>query len=637
MRPRSSTQVSHLLRRSRPLADRKDDHHRPSTPASPEGAFSPHLLSDRVVIKMLYEEYIRIEQVEAAWYRWRARQAEPGAERIPFWRSFLDDPDLDPETIFRYAAEAYDFKPLPFSRVEILTFLQTHANRFTEAQWEAMNRLRILPAGLDYTAPEEQRPLIFATPDPTLPEVHRFLDSLQLPRFELQYAPENLVLSMLAHRSRHANPLEGKRLALDYDLASGSDDQVIDEETLDAEINRSALLHLFETLLVESVRQGASDIHIVPNAQRHIEIHFRIDGVLQPWHEEKRIHPEAFIAVVKDHAVGVDRFVRDRAQDGFIQRHIDDTLIRFRVSVLPVVNARLDVRSESIVLRILDDRKVIQDLSLIGLQQKAHDALAWAIQQPYGMVILTGPTGSGKSTTLNAILNQVATPDRNVISVEDPVEYVLPRVRQIKLSHNLTLEEALRAILRHDPDVVMVGEMRDRATAELAIKLANTGHLTFSTLHTNDAPSAVSRLYKMGVEPFLIAYAINLVVAQRLVRVLCPQCKVVDEQPDRVLLERLGFTDDDLRETTFYRHGDDAGCPICFGAGYRGRQAIAEALPFTEAIRHIIVSAGEVIDEAAIRRQALEDGMIPQQEAARHLVREGKTSIQEMMRVVFTQ
>ncbi len=192
------------------------------------------------------------------------------------------------------------------------------------------------------------------------------------------------------------------------------------------------------------------------------------------WHVEERIHPEAFLAVVKDNSFNVDRFVRDKAQDGFIQRQVDGTLIRFRVSVLPVVNARLDIRSESIVIRILDDRKVVKDLALLGLHQNALDRVDWAIRQPYGMVVLTGPTGSGKSTTLNAALTQVATPDRNVITVEDPVEYVIPEVRQIKLSHQLTLDEALRAILRHDPDVVMVGEMRDRATAELAIKLANT-------------------------------------------------------------------------------------------------------------------------------------------------------------------
>ncbi|QXD14488.1 GspE/PulE family protein [Rhodocaloribacter litoris] len=630
--------LAHRLRRKR--ATRPHPPARPAaeTPAPPPrdaagtDPFSPHLLEDRVVIKLLYEELIRIEQVEQAWYRWKAGRAN---NRTPLWRFLLEVSDLDRETIFAQAAAVYDFKPLELTKVEILAFLQTHAKQFTDAQWARMAELRLLPAGIDYTARNGQRPLIFATHDPTNPAVHRFLESLNLRGYELRYASETLVSALLAGRTRYTASLERHELALDYSQAP-DDEHRIDEETLEAEINRSALIHLFETVLVEAVRQGASDIHIVPNSRRHIEILFRIDGVLHQWHVEERVHPEAFIAVVKDNAVGVDRFVRDRAQDGFIQRQVDGALIRFRVSVLPVVNARLDLRSESIVIRVLDDRKVIQDLSLLGLDEPACATLEWAIRQPYGMVILTGPTGSGKSTTLNALLNQVATPDRNVLSVEDPVEYVLPKVRQIKLSHNLTLDEALRAILRHDPDIVMVGEMRDRATAELAIKLANTGHLTFSTLHTNDAPSAVSRLYKMGVEPFLIAYAIHLVVAQRLLRILCPECKVPDEHPDPVLLERLGFTPEEIAATTFFKPGEKPQCSTCFGAGYRGRQAIAELLPVSEAIRHLIITAGEAIDEGAIRRQALKEGMITQQEAARKLIQAGKTSVEEVLRVIFT-
>src|SRR5690606_30076656 len=226
-----------------------------------------------------------------------------------------------------------------------------------------------------------------------------------------------------------------------------------------------------------------------------------------------------------------DRFERGMAQDGFIQRRIDDALIRYRVSVLPIATANPDIRAESIVIRVLDDRKVITDLSKLGLREGALAQFAKPTSQTHGMVILTGPTGSGKSTTLVAALSQVVTPEVNVLTVEDPVEYVIPGVRQIKLSHKLNFDQAIRAILRHDPDIVMVGEMRDKDTADLAIKLANTGHLTFSTLHTNDAPSAVSRLFKMGIEPFLIAYAINLVVAQRLIRSLCPDCKRPDPSP----------------------------------------------------------------------------------------------------------
>ncbi|MDX1419530.1 MAG: ATPase, T2SS/T4P/T4SS family, partial [Rubricoccaceae bacterium] len=198
-------------------------------------------------------------------------------------------------------------------------------------------------------------------------------------------------------------------------------------------------------------------------------------------------------------------------------------------------------------------------------------------------------------------------------------------------------EGALRSVLRHDPDVVMVGEMRDRQTAELAIKLANTGHLTFSTLHTNDAPSAVSRLFKMGLEPFLIAYAINLVVAQRLLRKLCPACRQADPDPDPVLLQELGFTDAEIAETTFYRPGEDDHCKTCKGVGYKGRRAIAEALYFSRDIRHLIVKAGDEIDEDAIREKAVEEGMLTLVASGREIIKRGQTSVEEVLRVIATE
>jgi type IV pilus assembly protein PilB len=465
------------------------------------------------------------------------------------------------------------------------------------------------------------------------------MHALELERFELCYAPGSVVRTVLdeafPRKNEFLERIKGdSETAFDLGMSFESGQKtLLDEDALEAEINRSSLINLTEALLVESVRLGASDIHIYPNGQRQTEIHFRIDGRLQLWHKETKTHPEAVLAVIKDNSMNVDRFERDRAQDGFIQRWVDDTLIRFRVSVLPIANANPDVRAESIVIRVLDDRKVVTDLSKLGLLEGALAQFNKAIKQPHGMVILTGPTGSGKSTTLVAALSQVVSPDVNVITVEDPVEYLIPGVRQTKLSHKLDLEGALRAILRHDPDVVMVGEMRDRPTAELAVKLANTGHLTFSTLHTNDAPSAVSRLYKMGLEPFLIAYAINLVVAQRLMRTICQSCKEPERDLDRILVRELGFSDEEIDTTTFYKAGRKKSCPTCKGKGYKGRRAVAEALYFSPAIRKIIVEAGGSIDEDAIREKAVEEGMLTLSASARELIKRGETSVEEMIRV----
>ena len=398
--------------------------------------------------------------------------------------------------------------------------------------------------------------------------------------------------------------------------------------TLDAEINKSALINLVEGALVEGVRRGASDIHFIPRSGNKTEILIRIDGNLQTWHIQEGTLPEAVIAVVKDRSKGMDRFEREKAQDGFIQREIDGQIIRFRVSVLPMVGTELKNKFESVVIRILDDRKVIKDLGKLGLAGYAREAFQKAITQPQGMVILTGPTGSGKSTSLVAALYQVINPTVNVLTVEDPVEYVIEGARQLKIGYKMNFEQAIRSILRHDPDIVLVGEMRDKETAEIAIKLANTGHLTFSTLHTNDAPSAVSRLYKMGIEPFLIAYAINIIVAQRLIKTLCPNCKKRVVNFDETIMDAAKLN---IAEWRNYKVYEPKGCDKCGGTGYKGRIAIHEALYFTKQIRQTIVTSGIEVDEEKIRVQARKDGTLSLREAGLEKVRLGLSSIEEVL------
>jgi type IV pilus assembly protein PilB len=310
-----------------------------------------------------------------------------------------------------------------------------------------------------------------------------------------------------------------------------------------------------------------------------------------------------------------------------MQRKQDDHIIRYRVSILPIVHTEYRRKLESIVIRVLDDRNVITDLHKLGLQKQSRTEFEKAIKQPQGMVILTGPTGSGKSTTLMAALHHVMKPELNVLTVEDPVEYVIRGARQIKIGPHLDFEGAMRCILRHDPDIVMVGEIRDRTTAEIAIKLANTGHLTFSTLHTNDAPSAISRLFKMGVEPFLIAYAINLIVAQRLIRTLCEHCKTVDSEMNDIVPYTLGFKENEITETTFYK---PVGCEEC-NQGFKGRTAITEALYFTREIRRIILEAGTEVDEEAIRNEGLKNGMLTLRASGRERIKEGVTTCEEIM------
>jgi len=541
----------------------------------------------------------------------------------------VSDFNFNHDLIFREVALLYafpelrvNFRTLSEERIDEIKDLMTgHGDELKELLLEH----QVIPYGFDKKVKDK---LLLAATDPTDRRLTKIAYAFNTKRFEIFYIEktsyERLIELIIPRENQYLQILEESAEEMDVE----NDEASIDEEELDAEINKSALINLIEAALVEGVRKGVSDIHIVPVSAKKTDILFRVDGKLAHWITQENTLPEAVMAVVKDRARGLDRFERESAQDGFIQRKIDNHVIRFRVSVLPMVGTELKNKFETIVIRILDDRKVIKDLGKLGLTGYSKDAFAKAISQPQGMIILTGPTGSGKSTTLVAALYQVINPSVNVLTVEDPVEYVIEGARQLKIGHRMNFEQAIRAILRHDPDIVLVGEMRDKETAETAIKLANTGHLTFSTLHTNDAPSAVARLYKMGIEPFLIAYAINIIVAQRLIRKLCNACKKKTEVLDENLLKSLGQNIDEWKTLDIY---EACGCEECSGTGYKGRLAIHEALAFTKRIRQLVVSAGNEIDEEEIREQSRLDGTRSLRESGLEKVKLGLTSITEVL------
>ena len=398
----------------------------------------------------------------------------------------------------------------------------------------------------------------------------------------------------------------------------------MDEQVLDEEIQKAKLGELVENCLVEAVRQKASDIHIVPKEGDCTEFYFRVGGKLVLWHQQEGTRPEAACAVVKDRSAHIDRSERNRIQDGFMERMIDEHTIRFRVNVLPVIGKDIDRSYERIVIRILDDRKAIRDLDKLGLQEQVRADLDEAIGKPHGLIFVTGPTGSGKSITLLAALHEVMDPSVNVLTLEDPVELLIEGASQIRIGGETTYDQAFRGILRHDPDVVMLGEIRDLQTAQIAFKLANTGHLTFSTLHTNDAVSAVMRLLKMGIEPTLVGSAIKLVLGQRLVRKLCAQCKAPEEAVDEALLLALGFTKEEIAQTPFYQ---PVGCKECRG-GYRGRTAIHDSLAFTKAFRSFVTGCSAEADEEEMRQKAIESGMFTFAESAKGRLKDGVTSLE---------
>ncbi len=470
--------------------------------------------------------------------------------------------------------------------------------------------------------------LMVLAADPTDKILHEIPQQTPYRRYEVFWSKLKTIEDLIQKISPQKNEFlqlleEAGDVITDLDSTAEAE---INEQALEEEINKSLLVNLFEGALVEAVRKDASDIHIIPANKNTVDTYFRIDGKLSLWHRQENTAPEALAAVVKDRSIGVDRFERDTAQDGFAQRLIDEHLIRFRVSILPIVSAEYERRFESIAVRVIDDRKVIADFRKLGFQQQAEREFLKSINTSKGIVIVTGPTGSGKSTTLMAALHQIIKPEINVLTCEDPVEYVIRGARQLKISHKMSFDQAIRSILRHDPDVVMVGEIRDKITADIAVKLSNTGHLTFSTLHTNDAPSAITRLYKMGIEPFLLAYSINIIIAQRLVRKLCDNCKRPLMKEHWKAAMELGLQEEELAAGKIY---EPVGCPKCI-AGYKGRINIAEALYFYPEIRAEIVSSSSDINEERLRAIAEKHGMLSMRDSGIERIREGLTSLEEV-------
>jgi general secretion pathway protein E len=376
-------------------------------------------------------------------------------------------------------------------------------------------------------------------------------------------------------------------------------------------------IRLVNALLCEAVKADASDVHLEPREGR-VAVRVRVDGVLRDvLAPPLALHP-ALVSRIKVMA-GLDIAERRLPQDGRIRVRVAGHDVDVRVSCVPTAFG------ERVVLRLLDRATALRDLETLGLAPDLVARVERLLGHTHGILLVTGPTGSGKTTTLYAALRRLATGERNVLTIEDPVEYQLPGIAQMAVQPRIGLDFAagLRAILRQDPDVILVGEIRDHETVEIALQAALTGHLVFSTLHTNDAPAAVTRLLDMRVEPFLIASAVRAVVAQRLVRRLCTSC-AVEATPDAAEREALA----PAVPARVRRPGP--GCAACRGTGWRGRVAVAELLPFGDGIRPLVMARA---DASAIRRQAIRDGLVPLRDDGLAKVRAGVTSVAEVLRV----
>jgi len=398
-----------------------------------------------------------------------------------------------------------------------------------------------------------------------------------------------------------------------------------DEEDLSkvtADVDDAPIVRYVNMLITQAIQDRASDIHLEPT-ERDLRVRYRIDGVL---HEVMRSPKNVQAGVISRLKIMADINIAERRipQDGRLSVSSNGKKVDLRVATLPTV------WGEKVVMRILDNSTARLDLSDLGFSDGNYERYSKSFTKPYGMILVTGPTGSGKSTTLYATLNILNKPEVNIITVEDPVEYRLPGVNQVQTNNKagLTFASALRSILRSDPDIVLIGEIRDHETAQIAIEAALTGHLVLATLHTNDAPSAITRLTEMRIEPFLVGSAVDAVLAQRLARRLCTKCKEpYDPTPDMLRAARYPWQEGD-QIPTFYRA---VGCPACAKTGYRGRLALHEVMQVTEEIERLTVehSSASTINEAAIAQ-----GMVTLRNDGLAKVAQGVTSMDEILRVV---
>lgn len=467
---------------------------------------------------------------------------------------------------------------------------------------------------------EEGLAMLVAVADPLnlepLEELRLMLDR----EIKAVYSPRETILNAINEAYRQESGAASELIAQLGETGEGKDWEVEVYDLLDESSQQAPLVKLLNLILIEAIQQGASDIHFEP-LEESLRVRYRIDGVLQTRHSPAQEFQAQLLTRIKVMA-RMDIAEHRLPQDGRIKLKMGRREIDFRVSTVPVSGG------ERIVLRILDKGNVILGLDKIGMPPETYEEFRRLIELPEGIILVTGPTGSGKTTTLYSAICELYQEDTNIMTIEDPVEYNLKGIAQIGVQPKIKLDFAtgLRHILRQDPDIIMIGEIRDLETAEIAIQASLTGHLVLSTLHTNDAPSAITRLVDMGIEPYLLSSSIIGVVAQRLLRRICSDCKKPYNPTDREL-ESIGLQRHQLKGGVLYQ---GEGCSVCFGSGYKGRHGIYEIMVINNALKRQIVTSPDAV---ALRHIAQDSNMKSLLNHGSALVLQGITTIAEVLRV----
>ena len=454
------------------------------------------------------------------------------------------------------------------------------------------------------------------------------LETLDLLRFRLNtevtpvLAPASKVKRFIdTFINKDADELSQTMASIDQDAPDDEEDDL----RLQAEGGDAPIIRLVNLVIGEAVRTRASDVHVEPMADR-VRVRYRVDGVCHIRDDVPKDMQAALTTRFKIMS-GMDIAEKRLPQDGRIKMKIGGQQIDFRVSALP------SYHGESVVLRILRPESAQVGIEALGFEEDGYQVFQRIIRRPNGIFLVTGPTGSGKTTTLYAALQTLNRPDKKIITAEDPVEYNFTGMNQCQVKEEIGLDFAriLRAMLRQAPNIILVGEIRDKEVADVAIQAALTGHLVFSTLHTNDAPSAITRLIDMGVKPFLVASSIQAIMAQRLIRLICPECKVEDPDPSSFLLKLLGFTEEELKDAKFMK---GAGCKRCNDSGYRGRQAIFELLVMNNELRELAIVRAPT---NKLRQAAAASGMRNLTGDGKLKILRGVTTLEEVARITQTE
>lgn len=466
---------------------------------------------------------------------------------------------------------------------------------------------------------EENNTILVAVADPLNLEPLEELRLIYKCDIKAVYSPKEEILNALNDCYRQESGAASELIA-NLEGEEGRDSEIEAYDLLDDSLHQAPIIKLLNLILIEAIQQGASDIHFEP-LEESLRVRYRIDGVLQTRHSPAQEFQAQLLTRIKVMSK-MDIAEHRLPQDGRIKLKMGRREIDFRVSTVPISNG------ERIVLRILDKGNVILGLDKLGMQPHVYNELRTLIEVPEGIVLVTGPTGSGKTTTLYSAICELSNDETNIMTIEDPVEYNLKGIAQIGVQSKIKLDFAtgLRHILRQDPDIIMIGEIRDVETAEIAIQSALTGHLVLSTLHTNDAPSSITRLVDMGIEPYLLSSSLVGVLAQRLVRKICPDCRH-SYTPSEKELQSIGLEVKDLIHGHLYK---GKGCSHCYGSGYKGRHGLYELMVVNNAIKKQIVKSPDSVE---LRKIALQTGMSTLLDHGAKLVSHGITTVGEVLRV----